>query len=470
MNITPQLNCIQRFEQAIIKFENRPCIEDGDRTVSFGEFYGLVKQVANYIIASGKGKKIIIDMPQGIDAYASIVATLSVGGSWCPIPQHIPSARRATIIREFQPDLIIQEPIKESFGNHAILPEDLSENSLAYVLFTSGSTGGPKGVMVNRGTIDTFLEWSLTTYKTSETDRWGQFCRLNFDLSVIDLFTSLCSGACLVVLNDMLSQIRPLDSIHKHRLTVWHSVPSLVDYMMENDTVHPVDISSLNIASFCGEPLKKYQLDFLFEKNKNLRVINSYGTTEGGLNATWIELNAANYTNYIENHVSIGRAIPDWGVHLEQDGELVIYGEHIGAGYLNATNEQFRKITVAERIYPAFYTGDLAYEKNGLLYFIGRKDHQVKLRGNRIELSEIEYWITELCGKPCVTILHNENLYSFVESKEELDVIGLRKKLMKHLEKVKIPNLIISIAVFPRNSNFKIVRNELAALIPTAKS
>lgn len=463
MNLRRKLNCIERFEQAVQLFEDSPCIEEGERTVSYGEFYRLVKNVASSV---APGERVLVDLPQGIDAYAAIVGVLSAGACYSPVPQNSPVARRESIISAFAPDRIISGHVGENPDAAEIAAAGLPADALAYVLFTSGSTGIPKGVMVGRNTIDTFLEWSLAAYEASQADRWGQFCRLNFDLSVIDLFTSLCSGACLVVLNDMQSEMRPLDSIHQRRLSVWHSVPSLIDFMIANDRVRPVDISGLRVASFCGEPLKKYQLDFLFRKNNALRVINSYGTTEGGLNATWVELNSENYTSHIGNYASVGRAIPGWEIHLQPDGEVVICGEHIGKGYLNTPSEKFGTVVLEGESYPAFFTGDLAYQQDGLLYFTGRKDHQVKLRGNRIELGEIEFRITELCGKACVTILHDDALYAFVETSTELDAAALRSKLMGQLEKIKVPKVIIGIPAFPRNTNFKIDRKELTALLP----
>lgn len=464
--MTAGFNCIERFELAVQKYEHLPCIEEGETVVTYGQFYALVEQAAGYILDSGKGKKVAIDLPQGIYAYSLIAGVISAGGSWCPIPRNIPAERKKEIIEAFQPDLVISEPVQTLPGKHRISGAGLPDDAEAYVLFTSGTTGIPKGVTVHRKTIDVFLEWSLETYRPSTSDRWGQFCRLNFDLSVIDLFTSICSGACLVVLNDMQSQVRPLQAINNHRLTIWHSVPSLVDYMIAGEAVYPVDISTLRLASFAGEPLQKYQLDFLFGKNQELKVINSYGTTEGGLNATWLELNNKNYAGFSAHNISIGNAIPGWGVMMENDGELVIYGDYIAKGYVNTSNEKFGSVYVNGSTYPAFFTGDIAYEQHNALYFSGRKDNQVKIRGNRVELNEIEFRITAITGKPCVTILHNGVLHAFVETTEPIEMAGLRKKLSKEVENFKIPASITALAAFPRNTNFKIVRSELAGLIP----
>jgi D-alanine--poly(phosphoribitol) ligase subunit 1 len=465
MDLLQKLNCIERFEQAARTFEHDPCIEEGDRTLTYGAFFGLVKNVA---AAVRPASRVLLDLPQGIDAYAAIIGVLSAGACYCPMPQQIPAARRASIISAFEPDQIISGPVNAGSNSAVPAAKDLPADALAYVLFTSGSTGIPKGVMVGRNTIDIFLGWSLAVYEATPNDRWGQFCKLNFDLSVIDLFTSLCSGACLVVLNDLQSELRPQTTICERRLSVWHSVPSLVDFMIANERVRPMDLSVLRVASFCGEPLKKYQLDFLFGKNKALRVINSYGTTEGGLNATWLELNAENYTSLTGHYVSVGRAIPGWKIELSPDGEIIICGDNIGKGYLNASGEKFGTIALEGKSCRAFFTGDQAYAKDGLLYFTGRKDQQIKLRGNRIELSEIEFRIAEICGKACVTILHHDALYAFIETNEKPDTAVLRQKLMQQLEKIKIPERIIAVATFPRNPNFKIDRQALAALLPPA--
>lgn len=481
MSSFPPINCIERFELAVKKYGNEPCIEAGDRTVTYSEFHALTLEAASYVAGKSQHPKVAIDLPQGIEAYAFIVGTLIAEGMWCPIPVSCPSERRKNILTQFNPDVVVSEWVR-STRRYFPPAARLSQSAPAYVLFTSGSTGQPKGVQVARKTIDNFLEWSLTTYRPGEWGRWGQFSKLNFDLSVIDLFTSICSGGCLVVLNDMLSQLRPDRAIKRHRLTIWHSVPSLIDFMIQNDATAPVDLTRLKVASFAGEALKKYQLDFLFAKHPGLRVLNSYGTTEGGLNATWVELSAQNYTDFLHPTASIGTAIPGINLHLEfqpdvtpspeQPGEVVISGQFVGTGYLHGDDPAFREIELADGPIPAFFTGDLAYEKEGKLYFTGRKDRQVKLLGNRIELEEISACIREVSGLSCETIFHADAIYAFVETGDSPmlaiatpDLAAVRTELGKFLEPVKIPKHIFAVERLPRNVNLKVDRGRLVELI-----
>ena len=497
MGFDDHLNCLQCFEKASKEYKDEPCLQEGDRILTYGQFQERVQETARWMYHRNDKDTVVINMPQGIEAYTVILGAMMAGKNYVPLPQHLPKTRREAILDALPPWYMVMDAPQEFEA--LFLPEisSLPGHLPAYTLFTSGSTGVPKGVTLRRKTIDQFMRWAIPTYNVGPGDRWGQFCRLNFDLSIIDLFTALGSGACLVVTQDMLSQMKPARTIGKFGLTVWHSVPSLVDLMIRENQNRSVDLSSLKVASFAGETLKKHQLAFLFEKNPDLRVINSYGTTEGGLNATWIEVNAENYVEYLEEGgLALGKEIPGWGVLLdgiregtegptlstgpfEPDpvnsnvGEIVIYGDLIAPGYLKTESEAFSKLDFTGTPIPTFSTGDLGLVRDGVLYFRGRLDNQVKLRGNRIELNEIEYWVTESCGYPSAVILFEDALFAFVEvgmngqgevgGEAEIvwDEEEIRNKLAAQLEKIKLPKAIFPLRAFPRNSNMKVDRKQL---------
>lgn len=457
-------------------YPDRIAVIDRDRKISYAEFLLLVNTISNQLKPKSK---VLIDLEQGVEAYALIIAILNVGGTYCPLNITAPLERKKQIINEFSPDLtIVSSEEKVLKLNHikSISIANLLANTngtdvsvsydgedIIYIIYTSGSTGVPKGVRICRKALNKFLEWSIPAYGASENDVWGQFSFLSFDLSIVDIFTCLCSGATLYAMNEIQSKTyRPDRLIEKEKITIWHSVPSAVEFMIKNSKSKSCDFSSLKLMSFCGEPLKKHQVEFLFEKNKELKIFNTYGPTEGTLFCTWQELNSENYINYSHYSMSIGKAIPGWNLQLNsvekfEEKEITIYGEYIGKGYLgNVADTKFKVITVDGKLIESFVTGDLVNEVNGNIYFSCRKDRQVKLKGYRVELDEIDFRINEFLKLTSSTIVDNRMLYTFIETKDGINESELRNYLKTVLEEYKIPHRFYQIAELPRNVNHKI--------------
>ena len=483
-------DCIELIlKNAKLNPENS-CIIQGDRKISYNEFITIVTTIA-FFLKTNNYNKVVINMPQGIDSYAAVVAVLLVGGYYCPLNLASPEERKIYIIKEFAPDIIITQedlllPTSKLDNHNQILFSDILKsnptdrncndffnhhpNELAYIIYTSGSTGNPKGVIIKREALNKFLEWSLNAYGCSLTDKWAQYSYLSFDLSIVDIFTALCSGCTLIPLSEVGQKMRPANTISKHSLTVWHSVPGAVEFMMANEKSLPADLSSVRLMSFCGEPLYEYHLDYLFSKNPDMTIFNTYGPTEGTLFCTWVILTKDNYKNFCDSNVSIGTAIPHWHLLLEafeeeEDiKEIILYGDYLGKGYLNLNSEAFSPMEINGKIENTFKTGDLVKIVNSNLYFVGRKDNQIKLRGNRIELDEIDNWIMKHTGRKSVSLVYTDAIHSFIES-DHIDQIGLMNFLDQHIEKYKIPAYFHAISSIPRNSNQKVDRFALKKII-----
>ena len=473
-------------EQAINNPESIAVV-DSDDQINYSDFLDLCSSISHNLRLINETPKIVIDLKQSIESYALIIAVLHVGGTFCPLDINAPIDRKKHIIGEFKPDLIVVESdkINIEFDYSKVIPiGDLlqaeendpinkiyNEDSIAYVIYTSGSTGMPKGVMICRKALNKFLEWSIPTYNASAGDIWGQFSLLSFDLSIVDIFTCLCSGATLLVMSDPASKLRPSSLIQKRRITIWHSVPSVVDFMIKSEESQHADFSSLRLLSFCGEPLKKYYLDFLFKKNNAISVFNTYGPTEGTLFCTWQEFKKDDYLNYHTTSMSIGKPIPGWNLFLKSiknttEKEIIIYGDYIGKGYIGEPwQNNFKEMKIKGQLRTAFETGDLVTVINGHLYFSCRKDRQVKIMGNRIELDEIDVWIRQYVNKQSVTIKHDNALYSFIETESIIDESALRSFLSQKLEGYKIPRAFYTIRNIPRNPNLKINIKALRELL-----
>lgn len=466
-------------------YPDRIAVIDRERKISYADFLLLVNSFSQQLKPKSK---VVIDLEQGAEAYALIVAVLTVGGTYCPLSPVAPLERKKQIINEFLPDLMVVSseekvlelnPIKvitltSLLGNTNAVDVSASYDGedIIYIIYTSGSTGVPKGVKICRKALNKFLEWSIPTYGANGNDVWGQFSFLSFDLSIVDIFTCLCSGATLYAMNELSAKkFRPTGEIERVKITVWHSIPSAVEFMIKNCQSRAYDFSSLRLMSFCGEPLKRHQVEFLLEKNNSLRIFNTYGPTEGTLFCTWQELNSENYQSYSQYSMSIGKAIPGWNLQLNpveefEEKEITIYGDYIGKGYLAyVADTKFKNITVDGKSVESFETGDLVNEVNGNLYFSCRKDRQVKLKGYRVELDEIDFRINEFLKLTSSTIANNETLYSFIETGDGINETELRNYLKTVLEEYKIPHRFYPIAELPRNVNQKIEVKALKEMI-----
>jgi D-alanine--poly(phosphoribitol) ligase subunit 1 len=468
-------------------YPDRIAVIEGDSQINYGDFFNLVTSISHQLVLKDSNPKIVIDLKQGVEAYALIVAILNVGGTYCPLNPDAPIEKKMQIVNEFAPNLIITETIEKASAfnsdkaiaiseilnskNHSEKEYNYNGEDIVYVIYTSGSTGMPKGVKVCRKALNKFLEWSIPTYAANEQDIWAQFSYLSFDLSIVDIFTCFCSGATLLAMADRTSKWVPSSAIEAKKITIWHSVPSTVEFMIEKQKTKSIDFSSLRLMSFCGEPLRKHYLDFLFEGNPNLSIFNTYGPTEGTLFCTWKKFEKENYSNYYNPTMSIGDPIPGWNIELNQVDdsdiyEIIIHGDYIGKGYLGEVlDSKFKNIQVGDTTVNAFETGDLVTKKEENLYFSSRKDRQIKLKGFRIEPDEIDLRITESINKPSVTILHENALYSFIETAEAFSETELRDALSKKLEPYKMPRTFISVEKFPRSPNAKINYSELPNLI-----
>jgi len=480
---------IDIIKENALKNPKAVAVFDGNEKINYSNFLSLCNTISQNLKMINEMPKVVIDLHQSFEAYALIVAVLNVGGTFCPLNPNSPIERKNHVIREFNPDIVVveSENIDPLFkgkkvssisrlmrSKNTVVPifREYDPNSTAYIIYTSGSTGVPKGVMISRKALNKFLEWSIPTYNAGTGDIWGQFSLLSFDLSLVDIFTCLCSGATLLVLADPASKIRPSSIIEKGKMTIWHSVPSAIDFMIKSDESKKANFSSLKLMSFCGEPLKKYHLDFLFSKNKHLKVFNTYGPTEGTLFCTWQELKSDDYLEYYTSTMSIGKPIPGWNLYLKpiekiKEKEIVIYGDYIGKGYIGEPHQNnFKKLNISGKRFSVFETGDLITEEGGNLYFSCRKDRQVKVMGHRIELNEIDVWNRQFFNKPSVSINIDNALYSFIETEKTIDESEIREFLSKKLETYKIPRAFFAIKEIPRNDNLKVNTKALIGLIP----
>ena len=467
-------------------------VDDGGASVTYGELCSLACRLAGSIqaAASGPSPRVLLALPPSRLAYASMIGTLIGGGTFCPIHVRGPEGRNAAICRAFCPDIIFYERIPPVFlnavpvttrlidvsqaGSASVDAPAAERSDVAYVVFTSGSTGDPKGVKVGRRGFSYFLDVARSYFDIRPGERWGQFSNLGYDLGVMDVFMALTQGGTLVPLAEA-EQLRPGPAIRDRRLSVWQSVPSVIELMMRANQLTAEYISPLRIMSFCGEALHPYQLDALFKAHPELHVFNTYGTTETTGFNTLNHLTSSNYTESCDaGAVAIGQDVPGWSIHLRggdtvNEGEIVVASEFLSLGYWcdeDRTRAAFRQVEYGgSGVQRSYFTGDRAVRRGFRVYCLGRMDRQVKIRGERIELDEVDALLRGAGFPAAYTILKGDELYSFVESSEAVDQERVRALLAKSLPFHAVPKAVQPLPSLPRNTNGKVDREALSRAV-----
>ncbi|MCA9896156.1 MAG: AMP-binding protein, partial [Anaerolineae bacterium] len=383
-------------------------------------------------------------------------------------------------LRTFNWDDVAQMPDQQQS-----LPR-LTEHDLAYIMYTSGSTGKPKGIMHTHYSGLSYVRMSAATYSVGHDDRLSNHSPLHFDMSTFDYLTGPYCGATTIIIPEAYTLFPASLSklIQDERMTIWYSVPFALTQLLLRGALDDRDLSSLRWILYGGEPFPLDQLKALMERLPNARVSNVYGPAEVN-QCTYYHIPAP------ENWPDDLKTIPlgeIWGnaeglIVDEHDGiiedtvvgELVVRAPTMMLGYWQRPdlNERaFYRVQSNSSLEHVFYrTGDLVYRNDeGLLEFVGRKDHQVKIRGYRVELAEVDRILT----------LHDsvEQGTAYVMPDADGDKLGAAVKLMDgatieakdllmhlqaHLPHYAVPDGIRFVTSFPRTGTGKVDRRALQA-------
>jgi amino acid adenylation domain-containing protein len=520
-------------QQAEVRPNEAAIVSCGDK-LTYGQLETASNQLAHLLRNAGcqDGDRVCILMPKSAEAIVSMIGILKAGCLHVPIDVATPAARIRHIFDSCENRVIVaggrvvplldelmsDETLRShttiiwldnlSAGTAATAPESanlkiafstgdlqtapstpLPQNRTAsdgsHILFTSGSTGVPKGVVITHTNVSAFVGWALKHYGIDHTDRFSGHTPFHFDLSTFDIFGSITAGAQLHLVPSETVLLPPklTEFIRTSRLTQWFSVPSVLNYMAKFNSVQQNDFPDLRRVLWCGEVLPTPALIYWMERLPKVHFSNLYGPTEATIASSYYDVTTC--PTDPKSQIPIGTPCEDEDLLVLNDklepvpvrevGDLFITGVGLSPGYwrdpaktaaafIQDPHDPARKL---------YRTGDLAYrDEQGLVYFVGRADTQIKVRGYRIELGEIETALNSM-GKlqECAVVAIPTDSFggymicaAYVVRPGEQATLGeLREHLKKLVPNYMMPARWTAYQALPKNANGKIDRPRLKA-------
>jgi len=472
------MKILYNLEKLLLKKKNQNVIEYKTKKLSYENFWTQVTSLANYFYSKNFNKICIIETEnEDFFFYVAIFASLISGKTYIPINANTPKKRVEKIINLSKADIIITNRKKIETKAVILGTKNIKKikiikkfkikktNKDAYIIFTSGSTGQPKGVRISRISLDKYVLWLSNYFFKDKIIRCSQHPGIGFDLSVADIYGSICNGGKLFPKKKKIDKFFLKKFIIKNKISHWVSVPSLSDIIFSENKKN-YEFKNIKKIFFCGEILKKNHLQKIFKSNKQIQVFNAYGPTEATVSCTIKNLNFKDYKKFCKPSASFGKAIP--GIKLSfrnkktKEGELIITGDQVSNGYLN--NSKLNKLKFFKKMNKrSFITGDICKKIDGEYYFLNRIDRQIKLNGHRIELDEIDNTISDKTGHTSLSIKYNNKIITFING--HFDNKKLLNYIMKRLPDYMIPSKLHYIKKWPKNKNEKIDEVKLLRII-----
>lgn len=431
-----------------------------------------------------------------IETYAAIVALWFEGKAYVPLSPDTPKDRNENILLQADIHTILDSsenglfPEKRTIQTKKLqdteinlTPNEVADSELVYILFTSGTTGQPKGVPITRANVSGFMDafWDMN-FDINEEDKCLQMFELTFDLSVMSYLAPMLRGASIYTIpKDKIKYSYIFELMDDYQLTVALMVPSMLHFL--RPYFDEIDLPAMKYSLFCGEALSLDITEEWSERLPNARITNVYGPTEDTIFCTFYDFERG-ITNKAHNGIlCIGKAMMGNSNIIIDDnnqilshgntGQLCLGGVQLTPGYWK--NEEKNKETFFDIEYKGkmerFYkTGDLCLaDADGDILYLGRIDFQTKIQGFRVELSEIEFHVKAFLDKlNAVAIaltdpIGNTELGLVIES-GEFSTEGLQEYMKEKMPSYMIPKRIAFIGTFPLNVNGKTDRKKLAEL------
>ena len=511
------------FHESALRKPQATALVVDEKRFSYGDLEGLARKIAGWLerAPDGGAPRVGILASRSAITYAGVLGTLWAGGAYVPINPTIPEDRLLRILKLTDMDaLIVDEAGMERLTERVLQqapqkilvdaafdalagpaaqtgtklmrldalvqdgpehPAEVADEELAYILFTSGTTGTPKGVMIEAGSVAAFLDVAQERCAFTERDRFSQLSELTFDASVLDMYSAWGVGAGVYVV-PAAQQMAPTKFIQKHELTVWFAVPSTAAFMERMKMLRPGAFPSLRVSIFAGEALPLATALAWKKAAPNSIIENFYGPTELTVDCIAQRLGDPPLVTRNRGTVAIGREFPGNEARVadaemrflgpEEEGELVVAGRQVARGYLGdeaLTAAQFPTVE-GKRWYR---TGDLVYrDKAGVFHHLGRIDNQVKVLGNRVELEEVEAHLREIVGTGSVAAVawpwedgRAMGIVAFLCA-QGVSREAVREEMKRRVPNYMVPGRIVELEEMPvSSSSGKVDRKLLAKML-----
>lgn len=478
-------------------------------------------QIQRTLPGPASGQRVGVLASRSVTAYAGTLGVLASGATWVALNPSYPMQRNLSILQQAgitllvvgnealaqaqdlaqacaeggrlltllkEDDGCIAKPkAEDARGLDAPLPCPPAAQDLAYIVFTSGSTGQPKGVAIEHGNLAVYMDNFRALEPMHPQDRVATTYELTFDVALHDMLCAWWAGAALVVMPQK-AMLAPARFILDARITVWFSVASFAMILQKQGLLRAGLFPLLRLSLLCGEALPVSTALAWANAAPNSRLYNVYGPTETTMElAFYLWQDGTSPEQCLRGLVPIGVPFANH-THLLLDeaghtvvgpgaGELYLQGPQVGPGYWgDALRTAQAFVTLPQQAGRWYKTGDrVERDAAGVYHFMSRIDHMVKVRGHRIELGEVEQALREASGTDLVAVVpkpaHDgmaQGLVAFVGTPGAYTGVGLREALARRLPKPMLPDEVRVIDGLPLNANRKIDRSALAALAATA--
>lgn len=489
---------------------DRTALIEDETALTWREFAAASDYFAERLSARfTPGSKVFFLVEKNIIGYTAHAAAMKAGLTYIPISPNLPDERYWLLYSALKPEGIIAAceftdicvrfdyaAENEVFELPQVLPEEakkhcrrewkpapITEREIAYIMFTSGTTGVPKGVMITQRAMLQYSQWAAAHCNAGENDVVFGHTPLNFDVSVYAFGAAIVSGAALLTIpsHQENNAAYMASVLEKNDASVWISAPSLLTLFVRYGMLEKLKLPRLRTVSYAAEELPNSTLIQWMRRFPETEFHNLYGPTE-----TTVTCLGHFYRNVPnpDDPIPIGVPHENTNVFLvdEQDriidepkktGEIIVHSPGVSIGYFGdeaKTKEKFPSWEAVSSFQRCYRTGDLAYrDENGTFFFLGRKDSQVKIRGYRIELGEIEFTLNQFAGVTqsavCAVFskkFEQKTLVAFVETQQEIQEHELRYHCSQKLPSYMIPFRIVVLRDFPHNVSGKIDRQLLS--------
>lgn len=497
-----RMNILQRIAQ--FKDSEAIAMVHNEQSITYKQLWLYSNRLAGYLqktLQEDKSPLVVYGHKDPL-MLVCFLACVKSGRAYCPIDVTVPKQRVDDIVQavngkiimavERMPNQYVGTLTKESLlrileeNSYDIDEKDyVKDNDVYYIIFTSGSTGTPKGVQITQANLSHFVDWALTLGGNDKSHKtYINQAPFSFDLSVMDVYMSLASGGTLWSLDKAIQKeyASMFASLEESKANIWVSTPSFVDLCLVDKNFNQSKMLFLELFLFCGETLTNKTVEQLQQRFDNAKVINTYGPTESTVAISEVEVTKEVVTKY--NPLPVGKAKPGTWIKIMEDGkevapghkgEIIIIGNTVSSGYYQNTEntkKAFFTMDIDGIHYPAYHTGDLGYIQDGMLFYNGRIDLQIKLHGYRMEIEDIEKNILKIEKIKNVVVLPNYQdgkvksltaycIYDGDTSARLKTTQSIKNELKACIPDYMIPKKFIFLDSLPLTNNGKVDRKKL---------